>query len=123
MPDIPDDAIKAAAEVLLRQYASEYQADHLTWHDFEHAASEILQAAAPFMAEAVAAKIKAHGVKYFGHMRSARVRFDIAARIAAGAFDTKEDRIRMIAEALESGNYIACSLPEDAGPREDGDDD
>lgn len=118
MPDLPPGAIQAAAEVLRDRYDKPV----LDASEFTAFAERILSAAAPFMAEAVAAKIKAHGEKHFGHMRSARVRFDIAARIAAGAFDTKEDRIRMITEALEHGDAIVCDIPEvPARPREDED--
>lgn len=114
MPDIPQEAVDAAVAA----YAREGYCDGEPIPGDVRVIRAALEAAAPFMAEAVAAKIKAHGEKYFGHMRSARVRFDIAARIAAGAFDTKEDRIRMITEALEHGNYIACNFPEAPAKRE-----
>ena len=45
MAAIPPAAVQAAAEVLLRQYESQYNADHLTWRDFERDAREILEAA------------------------------------------------------------------------------
>jgi hypothetical protein len=52
MPEIPQAVVRAAAEVMLRQYGSEHDASHLTWQDFEFAANEILEAAAPLLAEA-----------------------------------------------------------------------
>lgn len=114
MPEIPQSAIDAAVAAYLND--DHYNGEPVA--QIERMMRTGLEAAAPVMAEAVAAKIKAHGEKHFGHMRSARVRFDIAARIAAGAFDTKEDRVRMINQALESGNYIVCD-PAETG--EDGD--
>jgi hypothetical protein len=41
-------AVQAAAEVLLRQYGSEYDASHLTWRDFTDPAREVLEAALPY---------------------------------------------------------------------------
>lgn len=40
-----DRAVQAAAEVLLRDYQSEYDADHLTWRDFAGLARKVLEAA------------------------------------------------------------------------------
>jgi hypothetical protein len=48
--DIPEPAIQAAAEVLLRDYESQYSASHLTWRDFADLARQVLAAAAPLMA-------------------------------------------------------------------------
>lgn len=60
MADTPGpgaEAITAAATVLLRQYDSEYNADHLTWRDFADQATEVLTAAWPLLrAEAVASE-------------------------------------------------------------------
>jgi hypothetical protein len=57
MADIPPAAVQAAAEVMFRQYESQYNADHLTWRDFEQDAREVLEAAAPHIgAAAVAAE-------------------------------------------------------------------
>lgn len=47
VPDIPPEAVQHAAEVVLRQYESQYQADHLTWRDFADDAREVLAAALP----------------------------------------------------------------------------
>jgi hypothetical protein len=46
MADYPDEAVQRAAEVMLRQYESQYDAPHLTWRDFADSAREILDAAA-----------------------------------------------------------------------------
>jgi hypothetical protein len=46
MADYPDEAVQRAAEVMLRQYESQYDAAHLTWRDFADSAREILDAAA-----------------------------------------------------------------------------
>lgn len=124
MPSVPDDAVQPAAEVMLRQYESQYNADHLTWRDFAGDARAVLEAAAPAMAEAVAGKITAH-MESFGPRKPAgalepvtdtgrqyrtwRRHFGIAARVAAGAFSTREDKLRAAAKALSEGNYIACN--------------
>ena len=34
---------------------------------------------------------------------------DTAARVAAGAFDTREDQLRKAAEAIARGDFIACN--------------
>lgn len=46
---IPEAAIRAVAEVRLRQYGSEYEASHLTWYDFADDARELLEAALPHL--------------------------------------------------------------------------
>lgn len=47
MADYPGEAVQRAAEVMLRQYESQYDAAHLTWRDFADSAREILDAALP----------------------------------------------------------------------------
>ena len=47
MTDIPDEAVQRAAEVMFRQYESQYDAGHLTWRDFADDARAILEAALP----------------------------------------------------------------------------
>jgi hypothetical protein len=49
---VPEDAVRAGAEVLLCYYGSEYDAGHLTWRDFADEAREVLEAAVPALAEA-----------------------------------------------------------------------
>lgn len=44
MTGITEAAVQAAAEVLLRDYESEYSAAHLTWRDFESLARRVLEA-------------------------------------------------------------------------------
>lgn len=44
--EIPEAAVQAAAEVLYRDYESEYNASHLTWRDFAGQARQVLTAAA-----------------------------------------------------------------------------
>jgi hypothetical protein len=51
MPDYPGTAVQHAAEVMLRQYESQYNAEHLTWRDFADDARAILDAAAPDLAQ------------------------------------------------------------------------
>lgn len=45
--DVPDDLIKAASEVMLCQYESEFDAQHLSWESFTGEAREILAAVLP----------------------------------------------------------------------------
>ena len=104
MPDIPRAAVRAAAEVLLRQYESECNAGHLTWRDFEHAAREVLDAAAPALGEHAAQEILAHCDRY-APLDAARLgmwrrHFGIAARVAADALLTADDQKRLAAGAL-----------------------
>lgn len=47
MTDLPSAAIQAAAEVMFRQYESQYSASHLTWRDFSDDAKAVLAAAEP----------------------------------------------------------------------------
>jgi hypothetical protein len=47
--DVPEAAVHAAAEVMLRQYRNEYDVAHLTWGDFAAAAREVLEAALPHL--------------------------------------------------------------------------
>lgn len=49
---VPDSAVKAAAEVMLRQYDEEYDASYLSWNDFADVAREVLEAAAPILVAA-----------------------------------------------------------------------
>lgn len=125
MPEVPDAAVKAAAEVMLRQYESEYSAAHLTWRDFADPAREILGAVAPAMADHVARKILAHMEEHgprdgLGNPlesmtgRAWRRYLAIAAQAASLAFSTPEDIRREAAEALNRGDYTACYL-DDAG--------
>jgi hypothetical protein len=117
VPDIPESAVGPAAEALC------------TLHDLDPEwartlARAALEAAAPLLAEAVAQKILAHmeehgpgpaspGVTLHETMRRAwRRHFGIAARVAAGAFYTREDHLRLAAEAIERGDFIACDIPE-----------
>jgi hypothetical protein len=83
----------------------------------------MLEAAAPILAEATAERIIAHmnehGPIDYGPsstgaaLRRAWVRhFGIAARVAAGAFWTEEDKKRLAAEAIARGDVIACDIPE-----------
>lgn len=115
MPDIPPDAVAAAL-------AARWRTDTGTGAEQVQA---ILEAAAPHLAEAVAAKILRHmnehgpqaGTPLGGTLRRAwRRHFYTAARVASFAFSTDEDIRRETAAALNRGDYIACRLPEDGEP-------
>jgi len=106
--------------------------DYSMAQDSDEALARVaLEAAAPILAEAIAQKILAHAERQFPKNDPAKVpgrpdlwrtwhrHFGIAARIAAGAFYTREDELRLAAEAIERGDFIACDIPEvpDAEPR------
>jgi hypothetical protein len=124
MPDYPDTAIQHAAEVMLRQYESQYSAEHLTWRDFAGDARAILDAVAPDLGEHAASKIFAHMEAHGANpatvklpqphaLKAAAYRrhFQTAARIAARAFLTEEDTKRLAAEALARGGLHSVRHP------------
>jgi hypothetical protein len=119
MPDIPESAVGPAAEALCELH-------HLDPDWARTLARAALEAAAPLLAEAVAEKIAAHMENHgprrprgpleselYGPAYRAWCRhFSIAARVAAGAFSTREDQVRKMAEAIERGDYMRCDIPE-----------
>ena len=111
MPDIPPQAIAAAAIVL----ADDNHGGRPGIQDVQLAA-EVLEAAVPILAEAVAAKILAHmelhGPKAGQRWENWRRYFRVAAQVASLAFTTADDQKRMAAQALAAGNYMACDPPE-----------
>lgn len=127
MPEIPDEAVMAA--MVRRADLLADRPDPTVLSD-ETLTRLMLEAAAPVLAEAVAQKILAHmeshgpapeapGVTRHEVLRRAwRRHFGIAARVAAGAFWTREDQLRLAAEAIGRGDFIACDIPE--VPREAG---
>lgn len=122
MPEIPDAALRAAADAVERELMSPTRYD--THMDSDEAlARTVLDAAAPILAEAVAQKILAHMEIHASgpagtatHFLARRRAFQTAARVAAGAFTTEAESKRMAAEALAAGNYVACDIPEDGEP-------
>jgi hypothetical protein len=122
MAEIPEAAIAAAADAIMTaQNANDDEPERFEARVLARAA---LEAAAPLLAETVAQKILAHmeehgpgpaspGVTLHETMRRAwRRHFGIAARVAAGAFWTREDELRLAAEAIGRGDFIACDIPE-----------
>jgi hypothetical protein len=80
-------------------------------------AADVLNVAAPLLAEVCAQKILEHAERQHPrdpeHVPTPWDRhFGIAARVAAGTFDTREDQIRTAAEAIERGDYVRCDIPE-----------
>ncbi len=124
MPDvIPPEAVRLAAAAITLA-ANHFEAERWEARNLARAA---LEAAAPLLADEIARKILAHmeahgpgpgspGVTLHETLRRAwRRHFSIAARVAAGAFDTREDQLRMAAQAIERGDYVACDIPEVPG--------
>jgi hypothetical protein len=124
MTDLPASALAAAGAAIRHELKSsrDIEPDRL--------ARAALEAAAPLLAETIAQKILAHmeehgpapaspGVTLHETMRRAwRRHFGIAARVAAGAFYTREDELRLAAQAIERGDFIACNPPEVPGERD-----
>ena len=114
MPDYPpgvEPAVRAAIAAKLPVGTS--------WNtDVTSLARAALDAAAPLLAESVAEKILAHMEKYEPpgatgtRWRARRRHFSIAARVAAGAFTIREESLRLAAEAIARGDYVACPAPE-----------
>ena len=119
MPDYPQAVVDATAQAIGNAMITRQSAEAI--------ARAALDAAAPLLAESVAEKILAH-MEGFGPKRPAgalepviyvgrdyrtwRRHFGIAARIAAGAFTTREESLRMAAEAIARGDFAACPAPE-----------
>ena len=130
MPDYPPEIYAKAAGAITRELLS-YQR-HDTWMDSDEALARVaLDAVAADLGEAVSAKILEHmearGPKRLpaanddlvNRPRNAfRRHFGIAARVAAHAFLTEGDKMRLAAEALAVGQFAACRLPEDGDERD-----
>jgi hypothetical protein len=122
MPDVPEAALVAAESAIRDAFPGEFSQPGMPEPDA--LARAALDAAAPLLAEACASAILAHmeahgppaeapGVTRHEVLRRAwRRHFGIAARVAAGAFYTREDELRLTAEAVERGDFIACNPPE-----------
>jgi hypothetical protein len=121
MPSIPPEAVRLALAARADLLAD--RPDPMVLSE-ETLTRLMLEAAAPALAEAVAQKILAHAERQFPKADHARVpgrpdvwrtwhrHFGIAARVAAGAFDTREDQLRMTVDAINRGDFIACDIPE-----------
>jgi leucyl-tRNA synthetase len=83
MREIPEDAVQAVAEKLYRAYDSEYGADHLTWRNFADQARELIEPAAPHLAEHIAARLVC---PYAGEQPGHPCDYEDAARIARETF-------------------------------------
>lgn len=122
MADYPPAALRAAAEAIERDLMSGTIHDGHAESD-EALARAALDAAAPLLAAEIASQILAHMERNAppegARASSWRRHFGIAARIAAGAFTTEDEQKRQAAEAIMRGDYIACAIPEDGGPRDE----
>ena len=123
MPDIPKQAVTAAAIAIERELMS--GTDYAMAADSDEALARVaLEAAAPILAEYVAKKIQAHADRQFPKTDPAKVpgqsdrwrtwhrHFGIAARVAHFAFATEEDVKRMAAEAIARGDVAVCTTSE-----------
>lgn len=115
MPEVPDDAVQAAAVALqaIIDPAGMREMDVYRAH-----ARKILEAAAPALAgrasRAILAHMEAHGPKEDGTARRKwRRHFGIASRVAAVAFSAREEVLREAARVFAEGDYDACFTRED----------
>ena len=119
VPDIPPEVHVAYQKAFWdRMKSFGYGYSDPVWHSLNAA----LAAVAPMFAEACAAKILEHAERQHprdpDHVPTAWHRhFSIAARVAAGAFDTREDQLRMAAQAIERGDLPLPNIPEVPGER------
>ena len=115
MPDIPAEVWAAVDARLdeLPQPDSRFERDR-----WQMISREAVYAAAPILAEAVAAKIEAHRAEWSQARPGQLVptawdrHMKIAARVAAGALSTDDDKKRTAAEAIARGDVVVCSAPE-----------
>jgi len=126
MTTVPPEAVTAAAEAVNEAHAKRGWNKPQPWWSAE-VATAVLEAAAPILAETIAQKITAHveehgpgpaspGLTLHATLsRAWRRHLGIAARVAAGAFDTREDQLRKAAIAISEGAFIACDIPEMIG--------
>ena len=118
MPDVPAEAITAAEAAIRDAFPGEFGKPGMPEPDA--LARAALEAAAPLLAEACAQRILAHAERQHprdpDHVPTAWHRhMDIAARVAAGAFYTREDLLRLAAQAIERGDVAWCNPPEVPG--------
>jgi hypothetical protein len=122
MPDYPPSVLAAAAEAIMSaQNANDGEAERFEARTLARAA---LDAAVPLLAEAVAAKILEHAESHGPNLgapasdnvrRTWRRHFRIAAQVASLAFSSRDDQLRMAAEAIKRGDVIVCNPPEVPG--------
>jgi hypothetical protein len=109
VPDYPDE-IKAAG------YAAWQEAwvtrNHSNPLFAEHVVRDVLNAAAPLFANAVAERIAAFAETrepLGDHVPTARRRaLMTAVQVAAGAFSTRDEDLRQVAEAIGRGDFTCC---------------
>lgn len=118
MPDVPAESIKAAERAI---DAAMVDPDFRVERSAVGLARVAVEAAAPILAEAVAAKIEAHRAEWSQARPGQLVptawdrHMKIAARVAAWAFSTDDDKKRMAAAAITRGDAIICGDREQEG--------
>jgi len=123
LPDYPPEVYRKAAEAIERELMS--GRDYGTHMDSDEAlATAALDAVAGELGQFAASKIIAHmeehgpgpDVKLPARMalarRMRRMHFETAARVAARAFLTEADLLKIAAEAISRGDFMICSGPE-----------
>ena len=111
MPDY-DEAIFLAAKRALITVADDFGGEEQICADAGKLARAVCDAVAPLFADAVAERIAAFADEHApkgDHVPSARHRHLMtAARVASGAFNTREEEMRQVAGALERGDFACC---------------
>jgi hypothetical protein len=122
MADLPAAALAAAESAIRDQFRDDL--DRPGAPEADALARAALEAAAPLLADEIARKILAHMEEHIAdpdttrltrtgetNNRAARRHFRTAAQIAGLAFYTREDQLRLAAEAIGRGDFIACDIP------------
>ena len=84
-----------------------------TRESFRRIGEAVAASAAEHCAQAILAHMEAHGPKEPGS--AWRRHLSTAARVAAGAFTTREDMLAGAVEAIQRGDFVVCPAPEDCG--------
>jgi hypothetical protein len=97
LPEIPEAAVQAAAEVLFRDYESQYAADHLTWRDFAALARQSLEAALPHLRPGMATEwgtrfLDENGGEHMGADFGTGLQAELFARSLAAAGNSPDWR-------------------------------
>jgi hypothetical protein len=112
VPSYPDSIYRKAAEAAERElFSPESVSDSMT------VARAVLDAVAEDLGQHAAAKILRHADEHEPKPGSPAYlawhqRFGTAARVAAFAFLTDDDKIAIAARELAAGNFVACPAPE-----------
>jgi hypothetical protein len=104
LPEIPEAAVQAAAEVLFRDYESQYAADRLTWRDFAALARQSLEAALPHLRPGMATEWGVHCTNLSGQGQFVAI------------YGTSEGNARGVLASYRHGYPDAVLVRREVGP-------